>query len=95
MDRVAVSINGEASTSATLAYTDSDLIGRRAIVFSVLQEVSSPQLDHTSWHDIDRKAVEAYHRRGFAILYGEGVFVFFIVAATIGNEPLDLVGTMW
>ena len=94
-DGVAICIYWETCTCTALADTDLDLVRRGAVVFCILQEVRSPQRNHTGRHDVRAQSVQAYHRWCFAILHCESVFVLSIVSATVRDEPLDLVCTVW
>jgi hypothetical protein len=67
----------------------------RAVVLRVLEEVGVPQRDHTGRHDVHGKTVQANNRWGLAILHREGVLVLSVVAATVRDEPLDLVRAVW
>jgi hypothetical protein len=94
-DRVAVAVNWEAGTCTALADGGLQLARWRAVVLRVLEEVGVPQRDHTGWHDVHGKTVQANNRWRLAILHREGVLVLSVVAATVRDEPLDLVRAVW
>ena len=96
-DRLAKGVNREARALTRLADRVFQLVARRvrrrrrAVVFGVLQEVRGPQRYHARRHDVHTQTIEAYHRRRFAVFHYERVFAYRLVAATVRNDPLDLV----